>query len=318
MNRTVTYKKHFVAVASLFILGDALIGMPYKSADDKTLIGFAIAAVITILLYLAIVPVVGGFIRNKISNNSGIIVKIFGALLFTAICLYALWIGSLNMKHFIRFVKVDLLQNTADFYIALVMVIVIAALAGKKKEIFLKFSLISFWLTTAIILVFMAFSADQFDFRNILVFKVPSFKEIFNQTMSYLPNLVFPSLLIPIYQAVVLKRAKLGESMLGLGVGLVLLNFCIVNSVLIFGPQFAAKLDYPYAYAISTVTIGRIFKRMDSFAYLIYYLTSAARMTMCVDIVIRLLKKTNQLFPKKSGRPAKSRGKIKARGYVVE
>ena len=39
---------------------------------------------------------------------------------------------------------------------------------------------------------------------------------------------------------------------------------------MLFGPTFAARIEYPYTAAVSTVSVGRLFTRMDYFSYFIY------------------------------------------------
>ena len=59
----------------------------------------------------------------------------------------------------------------------------------------------------------------------------------------------------------------------------------IGGAAIVFGSDFAGKLKYPYASAISTVTLGNLFTRMDGFAYLIFFASVIVKITVCIKII---------------------------------
>ena len=60
---------------------------------------------------------------------------------------------------------------------------------------------------------------------------------------------------------------------------------------MLFGAQMSGEFDYPYAMAISTVTFGNLFSRLDGFSYFIYFVTALIKITVCVDVIKQEMKK---------------------------
>ena len=78
---------------------------------------------------------------------------------------------------------------------------------------------------------------------------------------------------------------KKGVTLLGVGVGCVAFGICILNSVLLFGIDFAGELAYPYSVAGSTVTFGYLFTRMDGLLYFVYLISCVIKCTVAIEII---------------------------------
>ena len=83
-------------------------------------------------------------------------------------------------------------------------------------------------------------------------------------------------------------RTKQGFS--GVIIGACLLGMCILSPILLFGAQLSGQLDFPNSYAVSTVTVGRLFTRLDGFAYFVYFVSSVIKITVCISVVRESLK----------------------------
>ena len=81
---------------------------------------------------------------------------------------------------------------------------------------------------------------------------------------------------------------------LGLSFGFFLLGIAILLSVMIFGAELSGRLDYPFFSAVSTVTIGKLFTRMDYLAYFIYFSSALIKITICLFVTFSSLKKIRQ------------------------
>lgn len=296
MTHTPNYKKHLAALAALFILGDSVIRIPAESAGGFTFWGLVFTFAATLIIFPLLFPAVSFLSKSFSSKNAA--VRIISAILLSAAAVYALWNAGLCFKRFIDFVSVLLLPDTPEFFITLLFILVVAALAVKKQEVLLKFSLISFAASAAIIVLFFALSAKDFNWQNIAVYRLPSADEFKNAVLPFIRGVSLPLLLLPVYNAVYFKKAEPASSLTGLALGFAMLALCLLDSLLIFGPELAARIDYPLSGAVSTVTVGPLFFRMDGVSYFLYFTSSLIKTVFCLKLSYSALKRIKEITKK--------------------
>lgn len=290
MKKTVFFT-HSVALYSLFILGSAVIQMPQSSADEFTFTGYLLSFLICFLLYIAVIPIAD---RIFAENIEGKIHTVFSSLVLTAVAVASAFLAAKAFSDFILFAHSIMLPNQGLIASALIFGVAIAFFSFRRQENILKFALLSFWFTVIAIIVFALLTAHNYNLRNIFVFRLPTVKQLFKQSKPYFINPVLPSLLLPVYNVLLFKKCRKKEALTGLTAGFILLGICVLSSVLLFGPHFAGTLDYPYASAVSTVTVGRLFTRMDGFSYYIYFSSALIQITVCIFIIKSCLEKINK------------------------
>ncbi len=259
--RSNCYNKHFLSAGVLFILGNAIISLPHQNADKFTFLGFLISFLISLLWCL--IPV----------NNAVLI----GASLL------GVWAVGDTFIDFIKFISATLLKDSPKILIILPFLLTVIYFCNVKQNAFLKFSLISAVISVVAIFFFFGFTAPDFRVKNIIINSLPNMENLMLQIMPYLKKVTLPSVLLAVFA----KTNNFSEKIAfcGVGLGNLLLAFCVLNSVLLFGNEFAGRLSYPYASAISTVTFGNLFTRMDGFAYFIYFASCLIKITISVSII---------------------------------
>ncbi len=267
------YNKHFIALSTLFILGNAVIGLPVNKADKFTFLGFLISFLIALLLYFVI-----------------FLIPISKPLMCVAFFI-AFWAAADTFLEFIKFINEALLRDMPKFLTVLPFVAVVVLFATRSRTSILKFSLISACFSVLAVAFFFLFTAKDFEIQNIIIKEFPKFKNLYSQTLPYIKTVAVPSLLLVVYAKLIATPKK--SAYWGLVSGNLLLAGCILNSVLLFGSKFSGRLDYPYASAISTVTFGNLFTRMDGFAYFIYFASCLIKITVCINIIGVFIKKTD-------------------------
>lgn len=291
-NKTVFFT-HTCALFSLFILGNGVFTSPVKTADEYTFLGYLTAVVCAFLLYLGVIPLANKLFKEDIVKNKGKLARSCLCVIYLAVALFALWNGASTFKAFTDFVGEVILPETSKPLITLIFGLVCLFFASRRQEDVLKFCLIAFWFVLALIIFFFLATLKDFNLRNIFVFRLPELKNLYLQTKPYILNPVLPCLLLPVYNTLVFKKSRKNAAFTGLSIGACLLGICVLGSVLLFGPQFAGKLSYPYASAVSTVTVGRLFTRMDGFSYFIYFACAITKITACIFIMYSCLKRIN-------------------------
>ena len=266
------YNKHFICLAALFILGNGII-TPFDLDTDKyNFLSFLICSVLAL-----IVTVIAFFIPfNRLT-----------ALFFIVLSFY---IFGDSFITFITFIKNNLLQSAPSILIALPFILMLIYAAFKAQELIFKFSLICFFVVLGVILLFFLATFKDFNIKNIFIYQIPKLSNVLKQMLPYFKTVVVPSILLPI----IAKANYIGKgvNIISVALGCVLFGVCILNSVLLFGVDFASELPYPYSAAGSTVTFGNLFTRMDGLLYFVYLVSSFIKCSVAIIVI----KKSRNLF----------------------
>lgn len=266
------YNKHFLCLAALFVLGNGVITAPFLSANRFSFLSFLLSFALAILVaFLAFfIPV------NKLTT-----------IPFILLSLYC--VGDTGIT-FIKFIKANLLPKTAPFLIALPFILILGYMAFQRLSAVLKLCFVSFFVVLGVILLFFFATLKDFNIKNIFIYELPSVRLVLEQMYPFIKTVVLPILLLPVLAGDL--AVKKGANVLGVAVGCALFGVCILNSVLLFGIDFAAALPYPYSAAGSTVTFGNLFTRMDGLLYFVYLVSCV---TKCI-VGIEVIKKSRSVF----------------------
>lgn len=281
------YSKSALAVGALFVLGDAVMYLPSKLSGENTLLGLLIAIVLGAILYLAVIPIYTFTLKD---GKSAIYQRIIKYTVLSVLAIGSAFAVAECFKNFTQFVSKIILPDTPLWLISAIFTICILYIALKKQQAFLKFSLICFLFTAIAIIFFFLASVSDYQLENINIMKFPKLPELFYETKPYLLNPVIPSLLLPFYYSTVFGENKASGNW-GALIGIILLGVCILSAVLLFGTPLACRLSNPYASAVSTISIGRLYTRLDGFSYFIYFVTSLVKINSCIFIVSSCLKR---------------------------
>lgn len=292
MNK-ITYSSHTVALSAIFIIGSAVINLPVNGSNEFSFLAFMITAVLLVGVYWLF-----GAILNKINvtKNSKPISKVLYAVFILSAGVFALFCFAETFLSLTQFVSKIILPQTPKFFVAVIFISVIVFFALKSKESILKFSLITFVLITAVIVFFFIAPMDKYELRNIYIFKLPHFAEILTQMNPYLINPLSHSIILPIYLKLEWGKTKGKSGVLGAVIGCVLLSVCVLSPILLFGAGVSGELQFPFASAVSTVTVGRLFTRLDGFAYFVYFVSALIKSCVLVKVVFKGLEKTDELL----------------------
>ena len=292
MNK-ITYFSHTVALSAIFIIGSAVINLPVRGSNEFSFLGFMITAVLLVGVYWLFSAVL-----NKINVNekSKVIAKVLYSVFILSAGVFALFCLAETFLSITQFVSKIILLQTSKFFIVLIFAVVIVFFALKSKECILKFSLITFVLITAVIVFFFIAAMDKYELRNIYVFKLPRFNEILTQMKPYLINPLSHSIILPIYLKLEWGKTKGESGVLGAVIGCVLLGFCVLSPILLFGAGVSGELQFPFASAVSTVTVGRLFTRLDGVAYFVYFVTSLIKSSVLTKVAFKSLEKISRLL----------------------
>ncbi len=285
MNRS--YSLHSGFISALFVLGNSVLVFPSYSANEYTFLAF-----LTALLFLAVVFLISGLLWDKIAVGNKWLYLFF----LCVISVFALFSAANAFEDITRFLAEIVLPGTYRFFIAVLLAGVIIYFSLKKQENILKFSLLMGTLVFIIIAFFLVASSANYNTRNIFVFRLPSLKNAIGQIKPYFLGFVAEASLIPIYLRFTLNRYNKKTAFAGAVAGGCLLGLCILASILLFGVETASSLEFPFSSAVSTVTVGRLFTRLDGLIYFVNFVCGSIKITVCLFTVKSSLEAINKII----------------------
>lgn len=298
MTEKLHFNKHFAALSALFILGDAVIVLPYGDLKSYTFLGFIAAVISAFLLYLAAFPV-SKYLLNESVLKRNTAVKLLSFILCAAVSVYAFYSAGLCFIRFTKFINEILLPDTHIFIPAAVFILITALLAFKGNSPILKFSVISAFVTVIIIALFFILSAKDFMPGNMTISGFDGFFPFLKQVKPYFLNITLPALLLPAYGFLNIGKIRKSSAIAGFAGGAILMTFSLLDSLLLFGAPLSSELPFPLAAAASTVTVGPLFSRMDGFIYFLFFITALIKTVICIKLsysAIMLIKRISNSF----------------------
>lgn len=293
MKNKINFSIHTIALSVLFVLGNAVIYLPQKNANEYTFLAFMVAAVLNILAVALSFPLAEfSFKEAEIKG----IKKCFAVVIIIVVTLFDAFCIAETFKSFIKFVSAVILPDTPMFFITVLFLAVVLFFISKRQEELLKFSFLAFFITASLIIFFFFATVTNYNFRNIFIFRLPKTKEFIGKLTPYIKNPVLQSLLLPFFTVSAVGKKHKKHLLWGLAIALTLLGICLLGPLLLFGPVFAGDLPYPYASAVSTVTVGRLFTRLDGFSYFIYFATALVKIVASAFLIKKGLKRLNKIL----------------------
>ena len=259
------YGRHFFCLAALFALGESVIGLPYSDSGKYSFLGFAFAVAAS----FAVLGISYFLLKSK---------------------------SVASFTEFLRFVDKILLPDTPRFFIAVIFVLTCAYLTSRKNSVILKLSVIFFVLSAAGIILFFLLSVKDFNTEWFLINRFPGLKAVLKETMPMAARVSLPFALIPFAAEFFINSKSKKYAFTGAAAGLGLLVLCFADCIFLFGPQLSARCDFPLAAAVSTVTVGPLFTRMDGLVYCIYFATALIKTAFCLKICFFSLSKLKICF----------------------
>ncbi len=287
MQRSI-FSKSSAAAGALFVLGNAVMFYPTSSGGEFTLFGFLSAIAVGIPVYFCVIPVYNYVLSKKNRGVFGVIIRI---AVYVIVAVASLFIASNSFESFIEFASQVILPKTSKIFLIITFLAVVIFFGFKRQEDTLKFSLISFCFTAIAIIFFFLASIGDYESDNIIS-SLPNLRELLGEAKPYFINPILPSLLLPFYYRLVFGENK-NSGHWGLIIGLIIFGLCILSAVLLFGTELSCRLSYPYASAISTISIGRLYTRLDGFSYFIYFASSLTKINICVFLCYSCMRKIN-------------------------
>ena len=276
-----------LCLSALFVLGDAVIILPLKDGAYYTLYTFLSASALGLILYFAV-----SFIYEKLilSQKNNTFKKVIEKLILIAAAVFSLFTLADTFSVFTKFISDVILKNTPFDIINIVFLSVVLYFVFKRQECILKFSFVFFVLVLILIIFFFLASITDYTPQNLSLKTSINWDIFYKSAKSFIKTTVLSPIILPLYYRFALKEKHI-TAHLGVIIGYFLLGLAIISPLLLFGSELSAELSYPHFSAVSTITVGRLYTRLDGFLYLVYFITSIIKISVCSFVSYSCLKR---------------------------
>ena len=196
----------------------------------------------------------------------------------------AIYSASLMLDEFSSFASRVMFLRIPSAIVSAIFVAFCSYLASCRAEVIKKFAFVSAIIVFVCSLILFALSAPNFEWD-----RVNELLEGAKELSATDAVAVFSGSFAPAVIAIIYFSSNGGvrgrSALFGTLLSFFLILICFLNVFLLLGGSFGASMEYPYAAAVSTVTAGKLFARLEGFAYITYYVSSALRVAICVSLV---------------------------------
>lgn len=265
-------KKGFICLAVITLVADLFLSLKFTGNLASDVIGISSAFVLSALTVLFIKFLLNLLYKSRLKNKN----LIENSVGFLFLILFLILIV-FTLSSFCEFAAPFMLSTKNIFFPSCLTFLIALLLGGKKDTVLYKISLIILPVTLTTLILIAAFSVQFMDAKYLAVYKLPdaSFIKVYlpiylKLTASAAPLLVFCDKV---------KYKSLASSYL---IAFLVIAVCFINVLGIFGSELASTLNYPYAVAVSTASMGEIFSRLDGFFYAICFFATLIKTGLCV------------------------------------
>ncbi len=276
---------HTFCLVACFTMGSAIIALPFADAAGSTVAALILALLVAAALaFLLLPPICAIFSERLLKARLGkiLLFPVYAAAA-AMVFLYALH----SFSVLCNFVSANMLPQASTALIAAVFALCVLWASFMREGAILKFSLIAFILSCAVVIIFFFALLGDFDFSRAFESEITA-TTVTKEALTYLLRVFLPASPVILYISLNSDKTKKAPLSLGVALGGALLTLTLLSSIMLFGVPQATTLEYAFADAISTVSVGYLFTRMDGFAYFVFFATVLIKVTVCVLLITRL------------------------------
>ncbi len=267
---TQKYTLHILAASVLFTLGNAIILMPAFNLLELSL-----------LLVLSLAAMCLVYFLLKLGQKSKVIFYIEAVLVVAA----AVYGAIVTFLDYILFLKAEQIPQSQVVWLVVVFAAVCTYFATRHISAIYKYCLFAVVLVVLIMLVCIVGGIKVFDYDNFGQGKWNSLSFVKNYLSFFLPIIVLPLWVKPYNQS--LKPLAFGVTG-----GFLLLGITTLQTVLTLGENF--NVSYPYLKAVSVISSGSLFTRLDGLVWFLFFVSSVVKITICIKTVFEILKQAKR------------------------
>lgn len=273
--------RNFVFLMALAFVGEGFLVFPFSSNTASDMVGVFSAIVFCVAAALLSKAAADFYVKRQFKAK-----EVFSCAIVFLFCIIMVFAAFNTAFSFSKYVaEVMLFKGWELLAFAVILVLSIITAVSQRRVLF-KLGLVLFFVSAIFIVLMFCFSIPFMSLKYVIPYKSFSVSDSFdifkNFSLSLLP-LILPALILG-------KNQKSREFSKAFALGGVLLVLCFVNTLAVFGSEFASTLLYPYSSAVSTAEFGELFYRMDGFLYATCFFSCFAKTSAFLTATFILLR----------------------------
>lgn len=292
---------------ALFLVGGELLSVGRESVSEAYSSGIAFA--VALLFVGAAASAARAVFGDRASGASK---RIFTAILAILAAAASIYVAIDSVLEFSEFVSDVMLLRAPRYLVMLIFLVFCVFLASRGVGTVRKYAFLSAVAVLIGAIALILLSLPSIDTRAIeLGGGTPNTRSVAEAFVKK-----FAPLCIPLVYLSYGQDSKIGEknstrlsplaACVGVLIGGAILTLCHFNVTLLLGSALAREQNFPYSAAMSAVSAGKLFMRMEGISYVLYFLASTLRTSIAVGTVGSL----STRFLKIRGRRASSEAEI--------
>lgn len=259
------FSPHIFSLAALFTLGGFIINMPFYTLGLASLPVFC--ALSLLVLWFSTILLNWGQKAESVFYVSATL-TVFAALLGVVSCFFELF----------QFLKTLALPKTNSVVLFVSLCISILFFCMAKKSAVYKYCLFAALICFMFIAICFLGGIKNFDFKEL------TFSQVFTFKSKNILSLVLPIFVLPTFTTLQNKKPLF----FGVITGFLAVALCFLQSI--FTLHYQKDLTFPYLRAVSVISSGSLFTRLDGLVYFLFFVTSLVRITVCIKAIKNIVK----------------------------
>lgn len=259
-----------MGLTAVSAVGNIIISLPFRANDGSDVLGVVIAAALSLIMFWFSYPTVSRLFEEPKKRMKKSF-RIFFSVLYVFFEAVLILTAVTTLCDFSKFTGDVVLPNVNIGFIFAALAVTAFLIGIKDLSALSKTATVFLAITVTLTLVIFLFSIPDMSLKYIVPRKTVEaesvIKTVFSVfTMSFAECFVLVS-------ALGSKAEDKRSVTLGSALGGILILLCSLNTLLVFGGEFSATLDYPYIAAVKAVGTDDVFSGMEGFLYVTVFLS---------------------------------------------
>lgn len=264
---TKEYSPHIFSLCALSVLGNAIISMPfYKNGGFFSVLIYAVIS----CFFIPLISVVLKYVKKH---------KLLFCIVSVVSCGASIYGAAATFFDYIDFLKSAQMPQANVILLSAILLIVIIFFVSCSVSAILKYCLFVSVIVAVLLSLCFVGGTRNFDF---LVLKTSFLK--FDFSLNDFLRCFSSFLTVPFFMFLKLKSMPAKPMFFGTLSGFLVLFLCLLQSVLTLG--LVPDIAYPYQKAVSIISSGSLFTRLDGLVYFIFFATSITKAAVCTKTVV--------------------------------
>ena len=261
---TKIYSPHIFCICVLFILGNTVITLPFYNSG---IVAFLVGAVLSlVLLFISILMI-----------NWGQKYKVVFYVYAFAVCVAAIYGVITTFLDYLLFLKSIQMPKTNIYLLSIILLGIVLFFTSNSISAIYKYGLFTAIICGLIIIICFLSGIKNFDFS---LLKTTSLTHNFS-IKYFLPIIVLPSF-------TQLQKHNIKYVFSGVLTAFLVLILCFFQTTFTIGAD--SNTVYPYLRAVSVISSGSLFTRLDGLVYFLFFVCAVIKICVCIKSVFLICK----------------------------